>query len=200
VACDRIWQAQASACNTLRRVAHINSFVRIPLLAIRERIRPLPRIGVLDEDSVKMRVWPNDIDFNFHLNNSRYLTCMDYGRIHMLAATGIFDIVVRSRWTPLVGSIDIVYRRSLPLWAPFTLTTRNLCWDERWFYMEQTTRSAEGLASTAWVKALFQDRGKNVPPQAIVDMVQPGLRSQAVSESMLKWNELTREKLLDGGD
>jgi acyl-CoA thioesterase FadM len=200
VACDRIWQAQASDCNTLRRVAHINSFVRIPLLAIRERIRPLPRIGVLDEDSVKMRVWPNDIDFNFHLNNSRYLTCMDYGRIHMLAATGIFDIVVRSRWTPLVGSIDIVYRRSLPLWAPFTLTTRNLCWDERWFYMEQTTRSTEGLASTAWVKALFQDRGKNVPPQAIVDMVQPGMVSPAVSESMVKWNELTREKLRDGGD
>ncbi len=78
-------------------MAHINSFVRIPLLAIRERIRPLPRIGVLDEDSVKMRVWPNDIDFNFHLNNSRYLTCMDYGRIHMLAATGILAIVVRNR-------------------------------------------------------------------------------------------------------
>ena len=153
---------------------------------------------MLDEDCVTMRVWPNDIDFNFHLNNSRYLTCMDYGRIHMLAATGILGIVVRRRWTPLVGSIDIVYRRSLALWAPFTMTTRNLCWDERWFYMEQTTRSLEGLASTAWVKALFQDGGKNVPPQAIVGMVQPGMISPAVSESMLKWNELTREKLQDG--
>jgi len=182
-------------CNRLRRVAHINSFVRIPLLAIRQRIRPLPRIGVLDEDRVEMRVWPNDIDFNFHLNNSRYLTCMDYGRIHMLAATGILGIAVRSRWTPLVGSIDIVYRRSLALWAPFTMSTRNLCWDERWFYMEQTTRSDEGLASTAWVKALFQDQGKNVPPQAIVDMVQPGMSSPVVSASMEKWNELTREKL-----
>ncbi len=180
-------------------MAHINSFVRIPLLAIRERIRPLPRIGMLEEDAVKMRVWPTDIDFNFHLNNSRYLTCMDYGRIHMLAATGIFDIVVRKRWTPLVGSIDIVYRRSLALWAPFTMSTRTLCWDERWFYMEQTTRSREGLASTAWVKALFQDRGKNVLPQAIVDMVQPGVTSPAVSESMLKWNELTREKLQTDG-
>jgi acyl-CoA thioesterase FadM len=195
VAVGWIWPTAASDCNTLRRVAHINSFVRIPLLAIRERIRPLPRIGLLDEDLVKMRVWPNDIDFNFHLNNSRYLTCMDYGRIRMLARAGILGIAVRSRWTPLVGSIDIVYRRSLAVWAPFTLTTRNLCWDERWFYMEQTTRSSEGLASTAWVKALFQDRGKNVPPQVIVDMVQPRLVSPAFSESMLKWNELTREKL-----
>jgi hypothetical protein len=48
------------------------------------------------------------------------------------------------------------------------------------------------------VKALFQNRGKNVPPQAIVDMVQPGMLSPAVSESMLKWNQLTREKLREG--
>jgi acyl-CoA thioesterase FadM len=179
-------------------VAHINSFVRIPLLALRQRLRPLPRIGVLDEDSVAMRVWPNDIDFNFHLNNSRYLTCMDYGRIHMLAASGILGIAIRRRWTPLVGSIDIVYRRSLPLGTPFTMTTRTLCWDERWFYVEQTLRSRKGLASTAWVKALFQERGKNLAPQLIVDMVQPGLSSPAVTESMMQWNELTREKLREG--
>lgn len=177
------------------KVAHINSFVRIPLLALRQRFRPLPRIGLLDEDRVAMRVWPNDIDFNFHLNNSRYLTCMDYGRIHFLAVAGILDIMVRRRWTPLVGSVDIVYRRSLPLWTPFTLTTRTLCWDDRWFYMEQTTRFADGLASVAWVKALFQESGRNIPPQSIADMAQPGLASPAVPESMREWNELTREKL-----
>jgi acyl-CoA thioesterase FadM len=182
-------------CNTLDRVAHINSFVRIPLLALRQRLRPLPKIGILDEDRVKMRVWPNDIDFNLHLNNSRFLTCMDYGRIHMLAAVGILDHVVQRRWTPLVGSIDIVYRRSLPLWAAFTLTTRTLCWDEKWFYSEQTIRSTEGLISTAWVKALFQERGKNVPPQIAAEMAQPGAASPPVSESLLLWNELTREKL-----
>jgi acyl-CoA thioesterase FadM len=179
-------------------VAYINSFVRIPLLAVRQRLMPLPRIGVLDEDSVDMRVWPNDIDFNFHLNNSRYLTYMDYGRIRMLAASGILGNVVRRRWTPLVGSIDIVYRRSLPLWTPFTMTTRNLCWDDRWFYMEQMLHFSGGLASRAWVKALFQERGKNVPPQVVVDMVQPGLESPPLVESMARWNRLTREKLQEG--
>jgi acyl-CoA thioesterase FadM len=176
-------------------VAHINSFVRIPLLALGQRIRPLPRIGVLDQDCVRLRVWPNDIDFNLHLNNSRFLTFMDYGRFHALAAAGILDFALRRRWTPLVGSIDIVYRRSLPLWASFALTTRTLCWDEKWFYLEQTMRGREGLASTAWVKALFQGRGSNISPQEVVDLVQPGLTSPQVSESMRIWNELTREKL-----
>jgi acyl-CoA thioesterase FadM len=179
-------------------VAHINSFVRIPLLAVRQRLRPLPRIGMLAEDRVRLRVWPNDIDFNFHLNNSRFLACMDYGRVHLLAATGILDKVIERRWTPLVGSIDIVYRRSLPLWASFTLATRTLCWDEKWFYVEQKLLSNEGLASTAWVKALFQDRGRNIPPQSVVDMAQPGVASPRVPESMIAWNELTREKLALG--
>ena len=176
-------------------MAHINSFVRIPLLAIRQRIRPLPKIGVFEEDRVRMRVWPNDIDFNFHLNNSRYLTCMDYGRIHQLAAAGILDLAVRRRWTPLVGSIDIVYRRSLPLWAPFTLTTRTRCWDSKWFYSEQTLRSRQGLASTAWVKSLFQEQGRNLPPQSVIDLIAPGLASPPIPDGVLAWNELTREKL-----
>jgi acyl-CoA thioesterase FadM len=178
-------------------VASINSFVRTPLLVLRQRVNPPPRIGVFDEDSVAMRVWPNDIDFNFHLNNSRYLTCMDYGRIHMLAAAGILDIALRRRWTPLVGSIDIVFRRSLPFWARFTLTTRTVTWDDKWFYMEQTLRSSRGLASIAWVKALFQERGKNIPPQSIVDMVQPGVMPPPLTESLSRWNDLTREKLAD---
>ena len=180
-------------------MAHINSFVRIPLLAIRQRFNPLPRIGILDEDTVHLRVWPNDIDFNFHLNNSRYLTCMDYGRIHNLAAVGILDNVINRRWTPLVGSVDIVYRRSLPLWARFTLTSQTLCWDEKWFYSQQIIRSREGLASAAWVKALFQQGGKNIPPQQIAEQLHPGLESPPVSESLKQWNELTREKLQSGG-
>ncbi len=176
-------------------MAHINSFVRIPLMVLRHRLRALPRVGVLDEDSVRMRVWPNDIDFNFHLNNSRFLSCMDYGRMHWVAATGMMDLVVRERWTPLVGSVDVIFRRSLPLFARFTLTTRALCWDEKWIYMEQTFQSSEGLAAVAWVKALFRDRKGNIPPQSIVDQVQAGVSSPPVPESVAIWNALTREKL-----
>ena len=176
-------------------MAHINSFVRIPLLAVRQRIRPLPRIGVLDEDRIHMRVWPNDIDFNFHLNNSRYLTCMDYGRIHMMAANGILTHALKERWMPLVGSVDVTYRRSLDLFAAFELRTRTLCWDEKWFYMEQSFHAKSGLAAVAWVKALFRNKQGNIPPQSIVDVVAPGFVSPPVSESIKQWNEITKQRL-----
>jgi acyl-CoA thioesterase FadM len=184
-------------------MSHYNSFVRIPALAVRQRIRPLRRIGVFDEDVLRLRVWPQDIDFNLHLNNARYLSFMDYGRVHLSAAIGILTPALKGGWIPLVGSLSITYRRSLTLFAPFTLTTRTLCWDEKWFYMEQVfrlsgrsgRRSSEGLAAIAWVKGLFRAEDGNVPPQRIVDMIAPGTASPAVPEALEQWNDLTKWKL-----
>ena len=176
-------------------MAHINSFVRIPLLGLRQYIRPLPRIGVLGEDIVRMRVWPNDIDLNLHLNNSRFLSCMDYGRMHLTVATGVLKLAVSEHWTPLVGSVFITYRRSLPLFTRFQLSSRILCWDERWFYIEQTFTFSEGLAAVAWVKGLFRAKDGNVPPQSIVDRVDPGTVSPEMPETLAQWNALTRDKL-----
>jgi acyl-CoA thioesterase FadM len=179
-------------------MSYINSFLRIPAIALRQKIRPLPRIGLLDEDVLQLRVWPQDIDFNLHLNNSRYLSFMDYGRIHLTAALGMLEPVVREKWMPLVGSISITYRRSLALFAPFTLTTKLVCWDEKWFYMEHIFRSPEGLVAIAWVKGLCRGREGNIPSQRIVDLVAPGAVSPPVAESLVQWNSLTKEKLQGG--
>ena len=179
-------------------MSHANSFLRIPALALRHGIRPLPRIGVLDEDVLGMRVWPQDIDFNLHLNNARYLSSMDYGRVHLMAAVGILTPSIKNRWQPLVGSVSITYRRSLGLFAPFHLSSRLLCWDEKWMYMEQVFRSAEGLAAIAWVKGLFRGAEGNVPPQQVIDMAAPGFASPQVSEALEQWNALTKEKLAAG--
>jgi acyl-CoA thioesterase FadM len=181
-------------------MAHVNSFVRIPLLALRQKLSPLPRIGILEEDRIQLRVWPNDIDFNFHLNNSRYLTAMDFGRMHLLASTGMLDAVMGKRWMPLVGSVWITYRRSLPFLAKFTLVNRLICWDERWFYLEQTFIGREGLAAIGLVKALFRDSraGENIPPQQVIDAVSPGSVSPALPENILIWNSITRDKLQIG--
>jgi acyl-CoA thioesterase FadM len=181
-------------------MSHTVSFVRIPALAIRQRIRPLPRIGVLDEDLLRLRVWPQDIDFNLHLNNARYLSFMDYGRVHLMAALGILTPAIRQRWSPLVGSVSITYRRSLGLFAPFTLSTRLVCWDEKWLYMQQVFQAKEGLAAIAWVKGLFRGAAGNVPSQQVMDLVAPGVVSPPVSEAFEQWNALTREKLEWGRD
>ena len=176
-------------------MSHLTSFVRIPALAIRQHIHPLPPLGILGEDSLRMRVWPNDIDFNLHLNNARYLSIMDYGRTHMLARTGLLEHVVRARWTPLVGAVWMTYRRSLPLFAKFQLDSRLVCWDERWFYMEQTFTGREGLAAVGWVKGMLRNKDGAIEPQTMLEAVAPGVVSPPMPEAISTWNELTREKL-----
>jgi acyl-CoA thioesterase FadM len=179
-------------------LSHFISFVRIPVLAIRQLISPLPPLGVLEEDCLRLHVWPNDIDLNLHLNNARYLSWMDYGRMHLLARTGLLRPIIRSRWTPLVGAVWMTYRRSLPLFAPFTLGTRLVCWDERWFYMEQTFIGSKGLAAVGWVKGMLRGPEGSLDPQGILEMVSPGIVSPPMPEAIVTWNELTREKLQAG--
>lgn len=180
-------------------MSHFISFVRIPALAIRQHLRPLPRLGVLEEDTIRMRVWPNDIDFNLHMNNGRYLAVMDFARTHLLARTGLLEHIIRSRWQPLVGAVWMTYRRSLPLFSAFVITSRLVCWDERWFYIEQTFTGREGLAAVGWVKGNLRDAQGNVEPQTVLARIAPGVVSPPMPEAIAAWNDLTREKLQAGG-
>ena len=176
-------------------MSHFISFVRIPALAIRQHIHPLPSLGVLEEDCIRMRVWPNDIDLNMHMNNARYLSIMDYARTHLLARTGLLSHIVRSRWQALVGAVWTTYRRSLPLFSAFEITSRLVCWDDRWFYIEQTFTGREGLAAVGWVKGALRDARGGIAPQTVLQTVSPGVLSPPMPESIATWNELTREKL-----
>jgi hypothetical protein len=40
------------------------------------------QVDLLATTRVRLRVWPNDLDFNLHVNNSRYLALADIGSAH----------------------------------------------------------------------------------------------------------------------
>jgi acyl-CoA thioesterase FadM len=179
-------------------LSHFISFVRIPALAIRQHLRPLAPLGIFEEDCIRMHVLPQDIDLNLHMNNARYLSLMDYGRTHMLARVGLLTHIVRARWQPLVGAVWMTYRRSLALFSAFEISSRLVCWDERWFYFEQTFTGREGLAAIGWVKGALRDNQGSLDPQSVLERIAPGVVSPPIPEAILQWNELTREKLQSG--
>lgn len=179
-------------------MSHFISFVRIPVLAVRQHIRPLSPLGVLEEDRLRLHVLPTDIDINMHMNNARYLSVMDYARMHLLARTRLLGHILRSRWQPLVGAVWITYRRSLPLFAAYSLTSRMVCWDDRWFYLEQTFTGHDGLAALGWIKGALRDAKGVVDPRQVIEAVAPGMVSPSIPEAFAAWNELTREKLQTG--
>lgn len=94
----------------------------------------LPR----DTSQLSFRVWPHDLDLSLHLNNGRYLTLMDLGRLDVMVRSGLWREVLRHKWTPIASAITIRFQRELRPFQKFRLDTKLLCWDASLVVMEQT--------------------------------------------------------------
>jgi acyl-CoA thioesterase FadM len=121
-----------------------------------------------DEQRLSFRTWPHDLDLNFHMNNGRYLTLMDLGRLQLIVRLGLLGPVLRRHWMPVVGGIQIRFRRSLAPFQAFELGTRIVSWDEKWIYIEQKFYSEGTLIAQAYVKGLIRAREGNVPSATLL--------------------------------
>ncbi len=90
-----------------------------------------------DVSCLRFRVWPHDLDPSFHMNNGRYLTLMDLGRLDVLARSGLLRAAWRHGWTPIASGIQIRYRRELRLFQSFRIETRLVAWQTHLVVMEQ---------------------------------------------------------------
>lgn len=90
-------------------------------------------------------VLPSDIDFMLHMNNSKYLREMDFGRVGLGLEKGLHGAIVKLGGAIVLAAASIRFRRSLLVFQRFTLSTRILCWDERNVYMEQRMMSSDGF-------------------------------------------------------
>jgi len=126
-----------------------------------------PRQHLLDECSVALRVWPNDLDVNLHMTNSRYLLAMDLGRWDFGVRTGMGREMGRRRWFPLVGSATLRFRKGIGPFQRYELRTRLVAWDEKWCWFEQRFCVGESLYAVGRVKALFRGPKGNVPTREL---------------------------------
>lgn len=121
--------------------------------------------GIFDPSVLRLRVLPNDLDFNGHMNNGRYLTVMDLGRFDLILRNGLLKFMLSHKSVPILGAAKIRYRLPLMPFQKFDLETRVLCWDERWVFMEQRFVIVDGpkkgaIAAIAMVKGSFFDKRK----------------------------------------
>jgi acyl-CoA thioesterase FadM len=115
----------------------MNLWLRLMWLFLSARWRPaLPMPDGVSK--LSFRVWPHDLDTSLHMNNGRYLTIMDQGRLDVMVQSGLWRAVIRHKWVPIAGAIKIRYRRELRLFDSFTLETRLIAWDADKVVMAQT--------------------------------------------------------------
>jgi acyl-CoA thioesterase FadM len=114
----------------------MNLWFRLFWLLLTARMRgqlDLPR----ESSQLGFRVWPHDLDLSLHLNNGRYLTLMDLGRLDVMVRSGLWRQVLRHKWTPIASAITVRFQRELRPFQKFRLDTKLLCWDASLVVMEQ---------------------------------------------------------------
>jgi YbgC/YbaW family acyl-CoA thioester hydrolase len=146
------------------------------------------RLGILGESVVRYRVWPNDLDTNLHVNNGRYLTLMDLGRLDLLLRNGAVRHVLARKWYPVLASCHIRFRRPLNLFQRFEIRTRIVTWDEKWIYMEQRMLRNGGLVVHAYLKGVFVARaGGSVPITRLLELMGIAQAAPAMPPAMAAW-------------
>jgi acyl-CoA thioesterase FadM len=114
-----------------------------------------PRLDPGGESRLELRVWPDDLDVNLHMNNGRYLTAMDFGRFDLMLRMGLMKDVLRLRLKPVLASSLVRYRRSLAPFQSYVLRSRIVGWDEKWLFIEHVIESKGEIFCQAAVKGLF---------------------------------------------
>lgn len=150
------------------------------------------KLQPLETATLTLRVWPNDIDINRHLNNGRYLSLMDLGRFDWTVRMGLLRAIFKYKWHPVVASAHIQYFRSLRPFQKFQLKTRMLYLDEKWVFMEQTFEALGKTVAIGRVKALFLGPSGKVPTQEVIKKSGHQLDPKDLPkpDSVKAWEEL----------
>jgi acyl-CoA thioesterase FadM len=127
-----------------------------------------PRVDFLQPTRVRLRVWPNDLDFNLHLNNGRYLMLADIGRVHWFVRSGVMAMGRRQKAMPVVGDAIAKFRHDLKVFQVFEIETRLLGWDHKWGFIEHRFIRNGRVLAVVGARGLFRGPAGPVDPSVFL--------------------------------
>lgn len=165
----------------------MNMYLRLLVLMVSVRLRP--RLSLWDTARTRFRVNLADLDPLMHMNNGRYLSLLDLGRMDLMLRSRFWPVIKERGWYPVVAGQTITYYRSLKLFERFELRTEVMGADERWIYMHQRFYRRGDLVADAVVRARFLRRSGGSVDVAEVMEAAGGLpEDRVVPEWVQAWN------------
>jgi len=161
-------------------------FLRVTIASLfRSRIAPL------GESVVRFVVLPHDCDLNIHLNAGRFLSFMDVARMDLIGRTGLLRRLVKRGWRPIMGGCVVRYRREIRPFERFTIRSRVLGWDEKWFYLEHIVeKDKDTFCAVGTVRTLIRGKSANITPQDVLALVgAENMQSPELPQFVLQWRD-----------
>lgn len=130
-----------------------------------------PSTDVLAPVHLPLHIWPSDLDVWGHVNNGRYLTLMDHGRLDHGLRTGLLGAMWRMRCRPVLGGASVRYRREVRAFERCTLVTQVVAWDARGLFYEHRLERRGELCARAVVRAVLKlGRGVLAPADLLEEV------------------------------
>lgn len=148
----------------------------------------------LDTTVMTFRAWPHDCDFNMHMTNARYLAMMDLGRTQLLGKAGVLGAIIKKKWMPVANAIEITYIREIKPFQRFTLHSRLLAWDEKYWYIEQKFMRGEKLLALTMVRGLFLKGRRKVAFDEVAALLDTPPMRPEMPGRVTAWKNLLQEK------
>ncbi len=147
------------------------------------------KAGLFDTTRIHLRVLPGEIDFNLHMNNGRYFSAADIGRLDWGMRTNLWRKALRLGWRSVAGGSSARFARSLQPFRRYALDTRLLGWNEKWFFCEHRFIRKEQVYATVLVRYVFLSKRGSVPPQKVLQMTGHDGASPTLPDYMQRWHE-----------
>lgn len=138
-----------------------------------------PRLPVENPgNSLTLRVLPNDLDINMHMNNGRYLTICDLSRVDMFIRSGLAKTMIQEKWMPIISEHTMKYKRPLGLFKKYDVKMEVSHWDEKSFYMLHTFWVGEKLVAEGTSTGVILGKSGVVPPVDVMATVKARLAAK----------------------
>lgn len=149
--------------------------------------RRRPELAITEPGVLGYRAGLTDVDMFGELNNARYLSYMELGRWDYSWRVGFVALMRRRRWGVAVGGASIRYRRRIPLFARFRLTTQVICHDGRWFYFLHEFHARERICASALLKIGVTSRDGLVPAPEVVAQFDDDRLDEGIPDWVQAW-------------
>lgn len=135
-----------------------------------------------------------DVDiFLKHMNNARYLRELDFARFHYYDRSGIYGEVNRRGGGAVQGASSTRYRRSLPIFTPYKVTTQLIYWDDKNFYLEHEFISLSDNFIRAVVLSKQTVTNLKVPVSEIIAKVELEAQKPELTNELKLWLDSMEE-------
>ena len=131
-----------------------------------------PRLPIeKPKNSLRLRVLPNDIDINLHMNNGRYLTICDLTRVDMFIRTGLAKTMIKEKWIPVISEHTMKYKKALKVFKKYTVKMEITGWDEKSFKMLHTFIADGRVVAEGTSCGVILSKSGVIPPEEVMKKV-----------------------------